>query len=336
MSKFKEKLNKELSYLKVTDTANDIINKAESKNKIITMQRAVAMVAALVLVFTIIFIPTNSNKNSFVIIANAESSADSATTGDELNTDNFVEIKSDEPNLVTFNFSYAIDKNAPTEDIVQKYLFYSFSKGLDIAIKGDGIKTVTYKINNGTLVSYSIKEYDNRSVISNTGVSDGNTQTEFTIDYDEYNYTHFVFGPSHNSDNDSDIIWYKLLETGEITTETIVSNDPGDVIGIGVMEEDTLVTDEEFKTLKQYAENDDKVGFYNFQNQIFKRLIDSITLDVTITKTNGKTETQSVEFLYTPDILTELPNKDETNPNSAFFNNMLTLSSGTLSARIKS
>ncbi|MBQ7133453.1 MAG: hypothetical protein IJO20_03055 [Ruminococcus sp.] len=342
MSRFKDKINNELGYLKATGTAQDIINKTESTNKVITFKKAVAMVAILVLVFTIIFIPSNNPKGSFVIIANAESTKSGATpdtnevTGDVLDTENFVEISDGDSNVLTYNFNYVLDENADPADIAKKYLFHNFSKEIDIAIKGDDIETVTYKINNANLVGFIIKDSEkNEMTISSAGISNSKNQTDFTMNYDDHNYTHFVFGPPKEIKEDNESPSYKLLDTGELTTKTIVSNDPGDVVGIGVMDENTVVTKDEIEMLRKYAKNDDMVGFYNYQNQIFKRIIDSITLDITVTKTNGKTETQTLEFLYTPDILTEIIETDETNQNSPFFDCTATHSTGTLSAKIK-
>ncbi|MBQ2971493.1 MAG: hypothetical protein IJE16_02960 [Ruminococcus sp.] len=342
MSRFKDKINNELGYLKATGTAQDIINSTEHTNKVITFKRAVAMVATLVLVFIIIFIPSNNSKGSFVIIANAESVKSGATpdtnevTGDILDTENFVEISDGDSNVLTYNFNYVLDENADPADIAKKYLFHNFSKEIDIAIKGDDIETVTYKINNANLVGFIIKDSEkNEMTISSAGISNSKNQTDFAMDYDDHKYTHFVFGPPKEINEDNESPNYKLLDTGELTTKTIVSNDPGDVVGIGVMDENTVVTKDEIEMLRKYAKNDDMVGFYNYQNQIFKRIIDSITLDITVTKTNGKTETQTLEFLYTPDILTEIIETDETNQNSPFFDCTATHSTGTLSAKIK-
>lgn len=341
MSKFKDKIDSELCYLHATDSASDIISKAESKAKIITFKRAVAMVAALVLVFTIMLIPAKNSKNSFVIIANAEASADSATpddselSGDVLNTERFVEISDGESNALLYNFYYVLDENADPTDVAKKYLFHSFSKEIDIAIIGNDIDKVTYKINNANMVGVIIKRTESSGTISSAGMSDGNNQTEFTMDYDDHKFTSFVFGPPNEINENTDKPYYKLLDTGELTTVPIVTNDPGDVVGLGVMDEHTLVTEEEIETLRQYAKNDDMVGFYNYQNQIFKRLIDNITLDITITKTDGKNEKQTLEFLYTPDILDKITPTDETKYNSPFFSCISTHSTGTLSAKIK-
>ncbi len=332
MSRFKDKINNELGYLKATGTAQDIINSTEHTNKVISFKRAVAMVAILVLVFTIIFIPSNNPKGSFVIIANAESTKSGATpdanevTGDILDTENFVEIYSDEPNYIQYNFNYILNENAAATDLAKKYLFHSFNKYLNIAVEGEDIETITYKINNGSLSSYTMLHAD-RNVkkihIQNTTADFG---TEMTINYNQQDKTEFRFNPIVSADDfHCDIPRAVVTDKGELKTD----NTSDYVIGYGFIDDNTLATDREIETLRKYIKNDDMVGFYNYQNEIFKRLIDGITLDITVTKTNGKTETQTLEFLYTPDVLEKLPEY-----NDAIEKNQ-TLSTGTLSAKIK-
>lgn len=113
-------------------------------------------------------------------------------------------------------------------------------------------------------------------------------------------------------------------DTGEITQ----SYDDNWLVP-GYKDDFTLATDEEINNLKKYIKNDDMVGFYNYQNQIFKRLFEELTLDITVTLTNGETHTQTVEFLYTPKIIKD---KDEIKNHAAL---SWSSSSGTLSAKIK-
>lgn len=346
MSKFKDEINKELSFLNTTDSAQDIISKTEHKNKIITFKRAVAMVATLVLVFTIIFIPKSNAKTSFVIVANAQATADSSTadentaTGDELNTESFVELMSSEPNYIFYNFNYILDENAEDTDLTRKYLFHSFNKQLNISVEGDDIETITYKINNGSLSSCTFEEINNSSKQFRMGNTNGNSQSEITIPYNKQKDTYFDFNPSistnnfHNTEKN-----YFVMDTGVLSVESgdVVYSESGEVlayypksiIGYGYRDDETLATDEEIETLREYAKNNDMIGFYNYQNQIFKRLIDGITLDISVTKSNGETITQTVEFLYTPDVIETLPSTTD-----AIEKNQ-TLSTGSLSARIK-
>ncbi len=344
MSRFKDEINKDLEYMKCSDNANDIIKASCNENKIITFPKVAAVAAVIALIFSMILIAPNNtapdNKNSFTIIANAKSSSEDSVAGEKLNTESFVELKSDEDSILEYNFNYVLDENADPSEIAKKYLFHSFSKELDIMVKGDDIETITYKIHKGSFGCVSLTGEDNHRNISNCGVSFGDNNSEFTIKYDDQKHLEYGFNPLENSDGK----FYKnrctLLSTGEFSTETITTNDPSYIVGSGYKDQYTLATKEEIETLRKYAKSDDMVGFYNYQNQIFKRLIDGITLDITITKTNGKTETQTIEFLYTPDTLDKtkydrIISERNSTPPSIYFDNMLTLSTGTISARIK-
>ena len=340
MSKFKENLDMELSFLQSDTTADDIISRASKSKKIITFKKAVLIAASFILVLTMTFVPFRNNKSSFVIIANAEATADSATpdsgkiTGDTLNTETFVEIKSDDPNLIEYNFNYILNENADPLNPAQKYLFYTFIKGMKIAIEGDDIDTVTYKMKNGSLGPCIVnKQMDMDTIISNSSKANKHYKTEFTIDYDEYEYIAFDFNPL--TDYEEIKNRYNLLSTGELTQNAVINDKPVACVGMGIKEKKTLATTNEIEKLREYAKNDDMVGLYNYQNQIFKRLIDNITLDIIITKTDGKKETQTLEFLYTPDVITKDTLIAEDDFEGSFFDHLTTESTGTLSARIK-
>ena len=336
MSRFKDEINKELGYLEFSGDANDIITMHNKSKYVFSAKKVVSLAAAFVLVFTMIFLPISSNNNSgFTIIANAKSASDDSTAGVELNTENFVELKSDNENLLVYNFNYVLDESAAPSDIAKKYLFHSFSKELDIMVEGEDIETITYKIHKGSLGCISLTNEDDHYYLSGRGATFGDDNSTFTVKYDEQKYLDYGFNPLENSDGRFYKNNYTLLNTGEITNETVVTNDPAYIVGSGYKDDDTLATKEEIETLRSYAKKDDMVGFYNYQNQIFKRLIDGITLDVTVTKTNGSTQTQTLEFLYTPNIIDTIERDDKTSPQSAYFDNMLTLSTGTVSARIK-
>lgn len=347
MSKFKDELNKELSFLQSDMTVDDIIKKAEKTKKVISFKKATLIAASFLLVLTMIFMPFQDTKSSFVIIANAEATPDSATpdqggiTGDELNKESFVEIKSDEPNFIEYNFNYVLDETADTTNVAQKYLFYSFNKEMKIAIEGNDIDTVTYRISNGSL-GCCVKNNSNTNGIDIISSDNPNEHymTNFTIGYNEYEYISFAFEPLKRSFLKENR--YNLLSTGELTnkgveltSEVLTSGDYIKPIATGVKENKSLATKREIEKLKEFAKNDDMVGFYNYQNQIFKRLIDGITLDITITKTDGKKETQTLEFLYTPDEITEETLNANSDFKGSFLYTMLTPSTGTLSARIK-
>ena len=341
MSKFKDKIDSELCYLHATYSASDIISKAESKTKIITFKRAVAMVAALVLVFTVIIVPSDNTNSSFVIIANAESTNDNATS-DEITSEYFVKLNSNQPNYIYYNFNYILDENADNTDLVRKYLFHSFDKFLDIRIEGENIEKITYKMNNGSLTSYTTKVIDASTTEYHLDNTTGVTQSQITIDYDNQNNTSFSLNPINSTvdyyNYENEMLWV-IKDTGEITDtsiDTIYSTDgeildysSKDIIGSGFKDTQTIATEEEIKKLREYAKSDDMVGFHNYQNEVFKRIIENLILDITITKTNGDTETKTLEFLYTPEPFrkSQLAYYDTTKS--------VTMSAGTLSAKIK-
>lgn len=341
MSKFKDKIDSELCYLHATDSANDIINKAESKTKIITFKRAIAMVAALVLVFTVIFIPSDNTKSSFVIIANAESTNDNATS-DEITSEYFVKLNSNQPNYIYYNFNYILDENADNTDLVRKYLFHSFDKILNIRIEGENIEKITYKMNNGSLTSYTTKVIDASTTEYHLDNTTGGTQSQITIDYDDqYNKSFFINPINSTVDHynyENEMLWV-LKDSGEITDttiDTIYSSDgeildysSNEIIGSGFKDTQTIATEEEIKKLREYAKSDDMVGFHNYQNEVFKRIIENLVLDITVTKTNGDTETKTLEFLYTPEPFrkSQLAYYDTTKS--------VTMSAGSLSAKIR-
>ncbi len=343
MSKFKDELNKELSFLQSDMTVDDIIKKAEKTKKVISFKKATLIAASFLLVLTMIFIPFQDTKSSFVIIANAEATPDSYTaTGDELNTESFVELNSEEPNYIFYNFNYVLDENAEDTDLVRKYLFHSFDKILNIRIEGEDIDTVTYKINNGSLTSYTFKTIDANTTEYRLDNTTGDTQSQIILDYEKQAQTSFFLNPINSSvdhyNHKSEMMWV-IKDTGEITDTTIdpVYNEYGEIIdyssneisGCGYKDNQTLASSEEIEKLREYIKNDDMIGFHNYQNEIFKRIIENITLDVTVTRTNGNTETKTLEFLYTPEPFrrSQLAYYDTTQS--------ITMSAGTLSARIK-
>lgn len=339
MSKFKDNLDMELSFLQSDMTADDIISKASKTKKVISFKKATLIAASLILVLTMIFIPLQNNKSSFVIIANAET-IDS--TGDELNTDNFIEINGISENYIKYNFCYILDKNSSDTELYKKYLFHSFDKILDIKIKGNDIEKITYKMNNGSLTTFTSKQIDESNTQYNLNNSNSISQTQITIDYDDQDNTSFYINPICSSVNqyyNENEMLFSLKGTGEIVDSSVdaIVNENGEIIdfasreinGSGYIDEKTLATKEEIQKLREYIENDDMVGFHNYQNLIFKRIIENMTLDVTIEKTNGKTETKTIEFLYTT---------DEFKESKLFYYDItqtISMSSGTLSARIK-
>ena len=357
MSKFKDKINHELEYMQFNKNANEIINLSCKKKKIITFPKVVAVAAAIALIFTMILITpdnaTQNNKYSFSIVANAQSSSEDSAAGEKLNTESFVELKSDEPNYIFYNFNYILDENADNTDLVKKYLFHSFNKHLNIQVKGKNIDSITYKINKGSLSSYTMTSIDNTGKTLVVKNATAKTESELSMCYNEQSMTSFRFNPVESTDDfHCHSKQYFALDSGEIVdTQThndtneyylsnktninhydyyfIKNNHQSDIIGYGYKEKNCLATPSEINKLKEYVINNDMIGFYNYQNQIFKRIIDDITLNVTVTMNNGETQTKTIEFLYTPDVIKELPKYNDAIEKGQ------TLSTGTISARIK-
>ena len=330
MSRFKDEINKDLEYMKCSDNANDIIKASCNKNKIITFPKVAAVAAVIALIFSMILIAPNNtapdNKNSFTIIANAKSSSEDSVAGEKLNTESFVELKSEEPNYIFYNFNYILDENAEDTELVKKYLFHSFNKHLNIQVKGDNIDSITYRINKGSLSSYTMTNIDNTGktlIVKNTTAK---TKSEISMNYNDQSITSFRFNPVASTD---DFHYhnkkYYALDSGKVVDVQTDSN----TIGYGYKDNNSLATESEINKLKDYIKSNDMIGFYNYQNQVFKRIIDDITLDVIVTMNDGETQTKTIEFLYTPDIVEELPKYNDAIEKGQ------TLSTGTISARIK-
>lgn len=344
MNEFKCRIDDELSSVTCDVSADIVIEKAEkSRKRIFTMPKVTAAAVALVLLAAAVFTPFYMNRGGgFVIIANAQTVTDGETSGDEITDESYVELKSDDPNYIFYNFNYILDADAGDTDLVRKYLFHSFNKRLDIKIQGDNIETITYKINNGSLTSCTFSKTDDGGSI--LYLQDAKTQSEIQISYDEQDKTSFLLNPIVST---TDVYnpaerYYALKNTGEIvkqgeTTDKVYSYESGELlsfipqetIGDGYMYDEPLATEEEITKLREYIENDDMVGFHNYQNQIFKRILEEITIDITVTKTNGKTETKTLELCYTPDNITKIPSYAYEDTQS------ITYSSGTLSAKVK-
>lgn len=349
MSKFKDEINKELGYLEFSGDANDIITMHNKSKYVFSAKKAVSLAAAFVLVFTMIFLPISSNNNSgFTIIANAKSASDDSTAGIELNTENFVQLKSDEPNYIFYNFNYILDKKADNTNLTKKYLFHSFNKLLDIEVKGENINSLTYKINNGSLSSYTMTHVDDTNKILIIKNTTAKLNTEISMDYNEQKNTSFRFNPITSTDDFHDYNKrYFAIDSGEIIsmetenktdeqylvvdkeTNSTYNYHKNNIIGYGYKDNNSLATKHEINELKRFIENNDMIGFYNYQNQIFKRIIDNITLEIIVTMNNGEKETKTLEFLYTPNVINELPE------NTDAIEKGQTLSTGTISARIK-
>lgn len=325
MGKFKNNLNNDLCYLTPVDSADDIIDKAH-RHRHITITKLTAIAAVIAIIFTIVLFPAKNTNSGFIIVANA------STDKSVLNSDEYVELNGSAENYVFYNFNYLLDENAEKTDVVKKYLFYTVNKNIDIRVEGENIEKITYKMNKGALSGITSEKIGDTNNIKITikewlGESSANAKSEFTIDYDKQKYTTFnlnLLEIPYVKSFDNNGMYFVLNDTGEITKSY-----EDKWLVPGYRSDNTLATDEEIKTLKKYIKNDDMVGFYNYQNQIFKRLFEEITLDITVTLKNGETRTQTVEFLYTPKVIKNESEIENYTPTAQ------SLSSGTLSAKIK-
>lgn len=324
MINFKETLNKELNHITPAQSSSQIVSKSKQKKpRISYIPRFAAAAIVLILLVGICFTPSNLNNpsnNGFIITAGAK----------ELSSDAFAVINSDESNYIKFNFNYILNKKANSTDIAKKYLFYSFEKTLGLKIVGKDIDTITYKINNGSLSAYNYTPTDDGGSITQIKNTYSKLSTKFTINYDEQDNWTFAINSSHPNDDFyyRNTNYFVLADTGEVTTyKELKTEETPDPIAYGYKDDSTpLATLEEIEKLQAYISADNMTGFYNYQNSIFKRLIDEITIDVTVTKYDGSTETKKLQLCYTP---IEVKSSDSANDNHSY-----TLSNGTISAKI--
>lgn len=295
--------------------------------------RHTALIAAclvLVMLAGIIFIPNliPKKENSFIIVANAESLDEAGVaSADEITADFFVEIENVCGNLVAFDFDEILWEDAPGYDLTKNLLFLDFVTNLNINVAGEDIKTVTYKFNDGAFspthtkkrIDEDLAEMTNRTLI----VGYDSIRTEHTFDYDEEKLVLLTYNPVYNADATyegagryySSPNEYAKNFIGYGNTESYVySENKQELIdkygwakcidGGYRCSAPTVVTDEERAILREYAEANDMVGFFNYQNLIFKRLIDGTTIDVTVTFNTGEKQTKTLELMYTPKELT--------------------------------
>ncbi|MBQ8572526.1 MAG: hypothetical protein IJ451_03580 [Ruminococcus sp.] len=334
MISFKDDLNKELSNINCSAHSSQIIAKATTKpkrNPYAFIPRIAAAAIVLVLLAGICFAPSlfGTKEQGFVIYAGAE----------ELSSKYYVDLNSNDPNYIKFDFNQILDENAEPTDITRRYLFHSFEKKLDLTVKGENIKYITYKINKGSLTAVIRKNLGtDRSSLGITN-SFGEDDSIIKIKYDDQKDTIFSFNfavPKDNFFSGSPEHYSAIADTGEIVkvTDVVVlennifeARPEYNAIAAGYKYDCVpLATEEEIEKLREYIYIDDMIGFYNYQNQIFKRIIDEITIDITITKTDDSTETKTLQLCYTP---TEVTSAERANDNHSY-----TLSNGTLSAKL--
>ncbi len=328
------------------------------KPKKIKHTALIAACLVLVILAGVIFIPNlfPHKEHSFIIVANAKSLDKSGlASADEITADAFVELENVCGNLVYFDFDEVLCENAEPYDLTKNFVFHNFVTNLNINVAGDDIKTVTYKVHGGAFSPL-------HASLNTKGPSDGpdfietvnhvitfsyeRALTEYTYEYDKDMLVQLSFNPVYSEGATYESVGrffsspyeYARAHSGYNCTESYVYSENSDelkekygwasLIGSGYRSSSpSVVTEEEKAKLKEFAENDDMVGFFNFQNQIFKRLIDGTTIDVTVTTHNGASETKTLELMYTPKEVTTSEWYTD-NPNNCYSN-------GNISAKLK-
>lgn len=347
MINFKDNLDEELKDIKCTASSKEIISKA--KRNPVRKYTFTSLIAAAVLVLAILagicFTPNlfGKKENSFIIYAGAKA----------LNKENYVVFTDHEETFVYFDFNKILDKNADPTDITQKYLFHSFEKTFNMTIEGEYIDGIHLFVNSGSLSRYAMTPAsDGKLYLSGGGPSYSEKQsgmflgnltqdtTTYTLNpicltYGEgrWNYGLDIYETYMALNGTGELITNKTLQRSNFNPNNTFDEDLRaegyDPIAYGFKtNEKSAATQEEINKLKEYAEADDMVEFYNYQNQIFKRLIDNVTIDVLVLKASDHYfyETTTIELLYTPIEVTEA---DIANTNQSY-----SLSKGTISAKL--
>ena len=315
-----------------------------------------ALIAAclvLVMLAGICFIPSliPHKEHNFIIVANAQTLDEAGlASADEITKDAFVELKNLCGNIVYFDFNNKFSTDARDIDLVKTYLFQSFATNLSINVVGEDIETITYKPNRGAMsLSYGDGEETEELIeLRNhiVGFSYKYSEPEYTVNYDEQKYVSISFNPVYDENAEYEHVTksfsYKDPKDntthGYLLTDNLAFSEDSDSLGaqygwvssIGSgyrTNAVSAVTAEEKETLESYINADDMVGFFNYQNQIFKRLVDGTTVDVTVKFTSGETLTKTLELTYTPIEVTEVDNY--------LHNQFNTYSDGHISAKLK-
>ncbi len=348
MTDLKTAIDSELNTIRLAATEEDIIKTTKRKPAFSPLlPRVAAAVLVLVLLCGICFMPNlfGKDKNSFTIYAGAE----------ELNDKRFVVISDDEDNFIHFDFNKILDENADLTDITRRYLFYSFEKRFNLRIEGENIYNVKYFINNGTLVGYE-KSVPNKH--GDYGVSFWSTYTKngernngIYIGYDRQSRATFSLTPTEPLNDCVRFLhqlkdmppYIALKDSGKIVTDDNFNNYFPDQIHVDAeafghspiaygfkSETPSIATDEEIQKLREYLNADDMTGFYNFQNQIFKRIIDKIQIDAIIYTNSARNQFEivTIQLCYNPITVTEEDLKGRSNNHSE------SLSKGTVSAKL--
>ncbi len=321
-------------------------------NKPKKIKRTAIIAACLVLVILagVVFVPhlfPANDDSGFIIVANAKSLDEAGlASADEITHDAYVELENPTGNVVTFDYDEILNPNAPEYDLTQRYLFQSFATNLNINVVGEDIKTITYKFNKGAIcpVCTPIEHIDD----VNNGVffAYKHSCTEVTFDKKPDEIFILGFNPVYNPDATYELsrIYYsspdaivKYHHSFLSTNRYVFSENYGELeaqygwekgLSYGYRSSDPPVAnEEEINTLRKLAQADDMLGFFNYQNQIFKRLIDGTTIDITVTYNSGASETKTIELIYTPIEATDIEwySKEPANTNS----------NGIISAKLK-
>ena len=326
-----------------------------TKPKKVKHTALIAACLVLVMLAGICFIPSliPHKEHNFIIVANAQTLDEAGlASADEITKDIFVELENVSGNLVHFDFDEILWADAPYYDITKSFLFHSFVTNLNINVVGEDIETVTYKFSNGCFTPSHIKDYsklddENREHRDNfIAYSFNHSCQEYTYDYNKDILVRLCYNPVYSPDATyegtaryfSSPFEYAKAHKGYNCTESYVFSDNEEEliaqfgwarkISAGVKSSaPTVVTDEERAILCEYAKADDMVSFFNYQNQIFKRLVDGTTLDVTVTFKTGESVTKTLELIYTPKEVTNAEFYDEKPAN--------TYSNGNISAKLK-
>lgn len=307
----------------------------------------IAACVAILLIAGACFIPASfsGNDSSFIIVANAQTLDETGiASADEITPDAFVEIKSDSYPIVEFDFDCVLDSDAKEYDLTKKYLFHTVYMNLNLDVVGENIETITYKVNNGAINLTYCSEEGTNSKFFHTGYD--HPHTEYTIDYADRDRYHLTFHPIYDSNYTYERVtkFYSYANPEQNyshsfcdTDELVYSEDSEELhakygwvssYGSGyISSAPTAATEEEIESLRAYATADNMVGFFNYQNKVFERIINQVTIDITVTKTNGKTETKTLELCYTPDEITSA--------EGYLDDQSRTYSTGTISAKIK-
>lgn len=349
MTDLKAKLDQDLSHLNLNTSEEDIIIKANRKQtKNYTYRALIAATLVIAIIAGIFFVPSlfdTGSKYGFTVYAGEN----------ELNSKNFVVISDEEENLIHFDFNKILDENANSKDITRRYLFGSFEKRFKLKIEGENIYNISYRINKGSLSAYE-KSYDQHGETYNVTYKDTYTkngvyQNSIYLGCDRQDNFTFSLTPAEPLNNgvrmhynlESLTPYIALPDTGEVITDENFDHYFPDQIHVNAealgytpiaygfkSDSESLATEEEIAKLTEYAKANDMISFYNYQNQIFKRIIDEIELHVFVWTNESRTEYEPViiELKYNPIEVTEADLKNAS-PNHSH-----SLSKGTLSAKL--